>query len=127
MIDAVESFRHDQIFAMWTTGFIEPGSFIRAVRLHDKRVVVFPLTHGVTEPPGFRMFFLEFSPVGPDDAPDFVEFVQDYYRHWSLKNLSRSQFIKVLAGQALGFTGDDLRIIDLRRMNHSGAISRLME
>src|SRR6266705_4567690 len=96
MVHAVESLLHAQIAAMRTASSVDPCSFIDPRCLHDKRVIILPLTHRVAVPPWFWIFG-EFSPVRPNDAPNFAELVQEEHALGCLKDLSRSEFVEIFA------------------------------
>ena len=89
MIDAVKLLLHAQIAAMRTACTIDPGFFIRPYRLHDKRVIIHPLSYRISEPPRFGIIG-EFPAIGPNEPPDLVELVQEDHALGRLKDLSRS-------------------------------------
>src|SRR5206468_826693 len=49
-IYAAKPLRHVQLFAMWMADAIEPGLFIEANRLDDKRGIPFPVPDGSSQP-----------------------------------------------------------------------------
>src|ERR1700686_1306033 len=123
LIDAMESLFYAEILAMRTAAFVEPCSFIRAVGLGHKRVIVHPFARRVAEPPRFRRIFGEVSPVRPDAPPYFGKFVQDHHLFGGLQDLSGSEFVEVLTRHSHGVAVDDRRVINLTRNILSGSIS----
>jgi hypothetical protein len=103
-IQTVKPLLHAQVGAMRTACTIQPGSFIHSLSLDDKCVIIHPFAHGIAEPPRFGILG-KFPAVGPDDAPDFAVGVKNDHGIGPLKNLSRSEFMEVVARESLGITG----------------------
>jgi hypothetical protein len=125
-IRAVEPLLDAQVGAMRAAGSIEPGPLVGPNGLDDKRVIIHPLAHRISIPSRFGIFG-EFPAVGPDDAPDFGELVQDDHVLGPLKDLSRPEFIKVFARKSLGITEGEYGIIVVPGENASGSIAWLGE
>src|ERR1051326_6678152 len=83
---------------------IEPGSLIKSGPLGDKRVVVLPLTDGITPPARLFNVLREIAAVGPDGAPLLVKQVQDDDVFRSLYDPARPEVMKNDAREALRIT-----------------------
>src|SRR5206468_11148829 len=64
-------------------GFRNPGTVVVAIRFDNKRIVVVPMSHGISHPPWLRRILRKYAAVGPDRSPGMAPFdkLQRAIRH----------------------------------------------
>src|SRR5260370_30620764 len=112
------------LVAVRVAGIVEPGSFVQSDGVYHERVVILPVTNGVSVPSGFWVLG-QFPAIGPDGAPHALIFIHDEDLIGSLHDLKRPQFEEQIAWKA-GRVAAIERIVDEREGYLSGPIARLV-